>query len=290
MKISFVGPTYPLVSKPASVQRTIGMYPVPIEPGNERTSWVFKDFPGLVEVEPFAATEIVLFLFHMTETATAEGIAEFIGGPTSALDQTGATWTSDSTDWVLLATFPYPVFGLFLLGGTGDITWSRDAPQTDPEIPDDYSTSAVSTLQIDGWFYVQSGSVAVNDRTSLAVGTFAYPLIAEFDLLVNDEFDALARFDDGSTSVEVFSADPIPTNIWVHLRLLYTGTALVLFVDGTLSAQTAATGLLELVNPINRMEMRQVGSAIYLEDCRASIGGSASAANFTPPVAPWPNP
>src|SRR3990172_1009441 len=51
MKIAFVGPTSPLASKPASVQRTVGMYPVPLEPQNERTSWVFKDVPGLVEVE-----------------------------------------------------------------------------------------------------------------------------------------------------------------------------------------------------------------------------------------------
>ena len=46
----FVGPTYSLRSKPASVQRTVNMEPVPLEPGNERTGWVFKDVPGLVPV------------------------------------------------------------------------------------------------------------------------------------------------------------------------------------------------------------------------------------------------
>lgn len=44
----FVGPTYSLRSKPASVQRTVNMEPVPLEPGNERTGWVFKDVVGLV--------------------------------------------------------------------------------------------------------------------------------------------------------------------------------------------------------------------------------------------------
>jgi len=46
----FIGPSYSLVSKPASVQRTINMQPVPIEPGNERAGWVFKDVHGLVEL------------------------------------------------------------------------------------------------------------------------------------------------------------------------------------------------------------------------------------------------
>lgn len=46
----FLGPTYALASKPASVQRTVNMAPVAVEVGNDRTSWVFKDTPGLVAV------------------------------------------------------------------------------------------------------------------------------------------------------------------------------------------------------------------------------------------------
>lgn len=48
MRIPFIGPTYPLESAPASVQDTVNLRPVPIEPGNERTAWVFQDVPGLV--------------------------------------------------------------------------------------------------------------------------------------------------------------------------------------------------------------------------------------------------
>lgn len=47
MEIAFIGPSYHLESRPSGVQRTINMVPVPEEPGNERTAWVFKDVPGL---------------------------------------------------------------------------------------------------------------------------------------------------------------------------------------------------------------------------------------------------
>jgi hypothetical protein len=54
VEIPFVGPSYNLESRPASVQRTINLVPVPQEPGNERTAWVFKDVPGLVLMQDFA--------------------------------------------------------------------------------------------------------------------------------------------------------------------------------------------------------------------------------------------
>jgi hypothetical protein len=47
----FIGPSYPLDSEIASLQQTLNMSPVPQEPGNERTPWVFVDTPGLVPVE-----------------------------------------------------------------------------------------------------------------------------------------------------------------------------------------------------------------------------------------------
>ena len=48
MDIKFIGPTYDLPSRPSGLQRTVNMVPVPEEPGNERTAWVYKDVPGLV--------------------------------------------------------------------------------------------------------------------------------------------------------------------------------------------------------------------------------------------------
>lgn len=52
--IPFVGPSYNL-NRPASIQRSIGMMPVPVEPGNERSPWAFKDVPGLVQFADLGA-------------------------------------------------------------------------------------------------------------------------------------------------------------------------------------------------------------------------------------------
>jgi hypothetical protein len=46
--MNLIGPSYNLDDRSASVQRTINMMPVPVEPGNERAGWVFRDAPGLV--------------------------------------------------------------------------------------------------------------------------------------------------------------------------------------------------------------------------------------------------
>lgn len=45
--VNLTGPSYDLDSRPASVQRTVNMMPVPIEPGNERAGWFLRDVPGL---------------------------------------------------------------------------------------------------------------------------------------------------------------------------------------------------------------------------------------------------
>jgi hypothetical protein len=47
--VAFVGPSYSLRSRAADVQRTIGMAPRPIEPGNTKTGFVLKDIWGLVQ-------------------------------------------------------------------------------------------------------------------------------------------------------------------------------------------------------------------------------------------------
>jgi len=61
--IPFVGPSYNLRRRPHSVQRTVNLVPVPQEPGNERTPWVFRDVPGLID---FFSSEAV-DLLRMTE-------------------------------------------------------------------------------------------------------------------------------------------------------------------------------------------------------------------------------
>lgn len=54
MEIPFISGSYNLETREAAVQRTINMEPMPQEPGNERTAWVFKDVPGLVLITDFA--------------------------------------------------------------------------------------------------------------------------------------------------------------------------------------------------------------------------------------------
>jgi hypothetical protein len=70
--MNLIGPSYNLESRPASVQRTVNMVPVPLEAGNERTAFVFKDVPGLVSA-----------------------VTEWSGEPPRCLD--GPEWTASAT-------------------------------------------------------------------------------------------------------------------------------------------------------------------------------------------------
>jgi hypothetical protein len=60
--LPLTGPSYDLLSRPASVQRTVNLMPVPIEPGNERVGWVLKDVPGLTEFEALQPPEGLNFI------------------------------------------------------------------------------------------------------------------------------------------------------------------------------------------------------------------------------------
>lgn len=234
------------------------------------------------------STNTVLFLFHMTETATGEGIAEFIGGPTSALDQTDATWTADGTGWTLLGSGPTAKFGLFWLGAESgqSVTWLRDAVQTDPVVPDTVAIGASTALTIDAWVYRGLGA---SGGVRIRVGA-AYP---DYFVLNADEFSTQAQMWGGA----VFLNDPagaITEGQWVHLRLTYVGDVLRLFVDGVIAATSASTpGLLTNIDPISTMDVRVenfYGLGFIVDEATAILGTTASSANFTPPVAPWPNP
>lgn len=233
-------------------------------------------------------TETLLFLFHMTNSESSEGIAEFTG-PYDAVDQTGAAWEPDVPSWQLLSSFPYPKFGQYLLAPTAQLTWARLAPQSNPSIPDDFSTASAETMHVDTWVYIQASAVPVNASIQISVGNITYPLISAFDLVVNDDYNGFVRFDNGDVFL-ITVETPIPTDQWAHLRMVYTGAALALFVNGVLAVQVAGSGLLALVNPINLMTISLPSAGMYLDDSRAILGGTNSLDNFTPPTAPWPNP
>jgi hypothetical protein len=93
-QIPFVGPTYNLDSRPASVQRTINLIPYPQEPGNERTAWVFKDVPGLVAYGVELSTPTLAI---SGESKTAVDLETFTATVSRFGSTTGistATWTA----------------------------------------------------------------------------------------------------------------------------------------------------------------------------------------------------
>ncbi len=73
MQIPFVGPTYNLRKRPLSVQRTVNLIPVPQEPGNERTAWVFKDTPGLQDFFAGAGLELLRITEDGQQRITEDG-------------------------------------------------------------------------------------------------------------------------------------------------------------------------------------------------------------------------
>ncbi len=304
VKNSFIGPTYPLVSKPASVQRTIGMYPVPIEPGNERTSWVFKDFPGLVEVTPFAApapAQTVLYLFHMIGgSPTSEGADEF-DGPAQAYDQTGANWDATNESWNL-NYFPVPPkFGL-LDYVYEDVTWIRDETPENPEVPATFSTVGFSTLQVSAWVYVDFDLVNPPMVYEWSVGKTDYP--AEPVALTlrvtgdGDTFQARVVWQPPEPMGEqVSNPSAVPTGEWVHLLMSCNNSgglgSLTLYVNGEASgglSEVDMSGILASISPINYMVKSGIGAGLHIDEEYAVLGATAITSDFTPPTTPWPNP
>lgn len=120
MEIPFISGSYNLESRPSGVQRTINMVPVPEEPGNERTAWVFKDVPGLTV---FATSEMsCLEGPTWTERAASSakrwtavaigGTITVAGGLDTGLSRACAMYSTNyGVSWTDCAAFP-DTFGL----------------------------------------------------------------------------------------------------------------------------------------------------------------------------------
>jgi hypothetical protein len=110
----FVGPTYPLRSLPASVQRTINMSPVQIETGNERVRWVFKDTPGLVDIDPtrpptyYTSWPYPLFAFETFDVPSAVPMAGQLWLPPHETFETVAAVPLSGTINTVLQTYDAP--------------------------------------------------------------------------------------------------------------------------------------------------------------------------------------
>jgi uncharacterized repeat protein (TIGR01451 family) len=130
--LPFVGPSYNLDSRPHSVQRVVNMMPVPLEPGNERTGWVFKDVPGLTQfLAPYLGitkTQADAALYT-TQTQTYTVVATN-GGPEAAdgeliTDDLPAAFTfvSCTIAYAGSATGPASATEAELLAGVAVTTW-----------------------------------------------------------------------------------------------------------------------------------------------------------------------
>jgi hypothetical protein len=303
VEIPFVGPTYNLETREAAVQRTINMEPLPQEPGNERTAWVFQDVPGLVLATDFpaVATETVLFLFHMIgDEPTSEGAAEFVG-PGQAFDQTGANWDATNVGSEIFSSFPYPKFGVAGLLDASGVMWVRDDSPTNPEVPGEFSTVGKTTLQISTWIFVQANSTVPPVLLEISVGKFAYPFGSSTLILRvtgdGDVFQAQVAWQPSDFGEQSSNPASVPTYGWVNLVLSYYKIGefanVELYIDGVFSgglSEVDLSGVLEDMNPINDMFIQMAGPGVYIDEARSTLGGTAIFSDFTPPVAPWPNP
>ncbi len=293
MEIPFVGPTFSLESRPSGVQRTVGLVPVPQEPGNERTAWTFKDVPGLVEAVddwPDVTVITVMALFHFTEEPGEEGTAEFFSA-LGAQDQTGAEWTTPDPTWELYTAAPAPKFGGFAFGPANGLnvttTWTTTAAAFDRLNNEPFA--------IDGWFFAAEGSSSVSNDTSLqAAGNVGFALIG-----VNSTgfYGSISN----GTDSEVFSGRPVGASeagpslygLWTHLRLSYDGITARLFINGSLwdsaaidmSAETEWNFLNIAINVVDAAD-----DITYVDEAYWITGTALSTSAFTPPTEPWPNP
>ena len=137
MDIRLVGPSYKLDSRPASVQRTVNMYLVPQEPGNERTPWVLQDVPGLASFSVSAAGPVIAWLAIATDpdsTATpgASGSSGFSETRTIYAGVVGYTsgtvvWTLNTSGWL---TGTVPTLAAAPAGKTGVLFTATASPRS----------------------------------------------------------------------------------------------------------------------------------------------------------------
>lgn len=117
MTVPFVGPSYQLRSRNADLQRSVGLIPVPLEPGNERSVWRFEDVPGLVVAytlgavirgalnvngRNFVVAGSTLFELNSDGTATSRGTLTSATGFVGMTDNTTQLCISDGASLYVL--------------------------------------------------------------------------------------------------------------------------------------------------------------------------------------------
>jgi hypothetical protein len=231
----------------------------------------------LAQTDVATSSETVLFLFHMTETATAEGVNEF--GGAQIVDQTGAAWTTETEDWDLSFSNPYPMFGSRCLTATDGTNTAINRQGSNLNVPRPDNDA----FAIDAWLYLSEANayctvwVNFNIRLGTQAGTYV----------------ASASDGTGMTAPVDLDGGPVLLDEWVHLRANYDGTTFRLFVNGNMEA----SGAIDL-SPVASLggganiDIETGGGTINaaLDEVYAVVGTALSTTNFTPPVARWPNP
>lgn len=211
----------------------------------------------------------------------------------NAFDQTGAAWTSLGSN-TLLGTDdpPGPVFGARWFSTADGETWTRNSPQSNPVIPDDFTTFYATSLQIDLWGMQTSADDFGN--TTIRLGAPGYPFNSTFQLSILGDAHVGNAFITAEEESFGISLNPLTLSTWTHLRLLCTGNTVRLYINGVEDVAARFTTVngfpIAAVNPISLMQIEVIGAGVFIDEVRAALDVGTSTANFTPPVAPWPNP
>lgn len=305
MEPPFVGPTYNLESRPSGVQRTINMCPVPQEPGNERTRWVFEDVPGLrqaVEDSAWLGSQ-AMYLFHF-QIADPNEFAD----SSTAIDQTGASWAhaADISTNLEGGNFKFGLFSFY-----GGVERSISATS--------FSRNGKSFTAFDGWIYIDSivtdpdttyRPPVVTIQTKRISGTDGSNIVVDMQFstdalgLVTDSKISFYPQDDSTTPAQKTN---LPVDEWFHVRanLYFDSDAdqgtMRLWVNGVLadgivvdmtdnSVNSMGTlGPSIIIGPTYELGAQHV---VLLDEAYGVMGTTINEDGlaFTPPTAEWPNP
>jgi hypothetical protein len=209
MQTPFIGPSYNLESRPASVQRTINLIPVPLEPGNERAPWVLKDVPGLAT---FFELPTALLLLHMDGP---DGSGDFIDNSINAFTITslGAAITTSTS-----------VFG----GASGTFDGTNDRLLTP-------ATSLFDPNSVD---FTIDARVRLTNNSNLT-----YPIISQQEggtangwMLFLVGVDHRLAFASGPGASQIYTATSggVVVDTWTAVSVSKEGSTIRLYQDGAI--------------------------------------------------------
>lgn len=316
----FIGPSYPLASRPASVQRTVNMIPVPLEPGNERTGWVFKDVAGLSSVGTTAAP---------SQYVNCDLLVHFD-------DASSASWRDYSINRRSLSIVPYGT-GSIVGGATGQFSGGGTFVQQIPgagsgNLNQTTYMTAAGGIEFDADEFYMSAWVncALLPDTSASRSSYSmadrrigqYPNLAGWYFTIADvtgvgaavpAFAAATSTDGGATitgglAVQGGGSSPIAVSTWTHLAASRKnnaiGTADVrVFVNGSITSMTSiaanSTRIFRSPLPHTRIGAGSYSTALgsvatfqgfhgLMDELFIVHGpGTGIDTNFTPPTIPF---